>query len=139
MKITTIILAAGKGTRMRSELPKILHKIAGRPLLQHVYDMSSLLADNRIKIVYGHGAERVLETLKELKADWFEQKEQLGTGHAVQQVSDQIQESDTALILYADVPLLKLATVKRLLADVGAKSLALLTMNLDNPKGWPNR
>ncbi len=136
MKITTIILAAGKGTRMRSELPKILHKIANRPLLQHVYEMSSQLNNNAIKIVYGHGADLVRDTLKDLDASWIEQKQQLGTGHAVQQVSDQIADTDTVLILYGDVPLLKLTTVKRLIANVNDESLALLTVNLENPTGY---
>ena len=130
MKITTIILAAGKGTRMRSELPKILHKIANRPLLQHVYDTAKQLQHNTVKIVVGHGAEQVTETLKHLEADWVEQKQQLGTGHAVQQVSDQIADADTVLILYGDVPLLKLATVKLLINNVNDQSLALLTVNL---------
>ncbi|MGZ5027176.1 MAG: bifunctional UDP-N-acetylglucosamine diphosphorylase/glucosamine-1-phosphate N-acetyltransferase GlmU [Methylobacter sp.] len=136
MKITTIILAAGKGTRMRSELPKILHKIANRPLLQHVYDMSRHLENNAIKIVVGHGAELVTETLKELDADWIEQKQQLGTGHAVQQTTDQIADSDTVLILYGDVPLLKLATVQVLINNVNDQSLALLTVNLTDPSGY---
>jgi bifunctional UDP-N-acetylglucosamine pyrophosphorylase/glucosamine-1-phosphate N-acetyltransferase len=136
MNITTVILAAGKGTRMRSELPKVLHKIANRPLLQHVYDMSRHLENNRIKIVIGHGAELVTETLKELDASWIEQKQQLGTGHAVQQVSDQIADDDTVLILYGDVPLLKLATVQQLLKNVNSQSLALLTVNLANPTGY---
>lgn len=136
MNITTIILAAGKGTRMRSEMPKILHQIAGRPLLQHVYDMCRQLENNRIKIVYGHGAELVRESLKNLDADWIEQKQQLGTGHAVQQVTDQIADTDTVLILYGDVPLLKLATVKLLIENINAESLALLTVNLANPKGY---
>jgi len=136
MKITTIILAAGKGTRMRSELPKILHKIANRSLLQHVYDTSCQLENNTIKIVYGHGAELVRETLKDLDASWIEQKQQLGTGHAVQQVSDQIADTDTVLILYGDVPLLKLTTVKQLISNVNDQSLALLTVNLDNPTGY---
>ena len=136
MKITTIILAAGKGTRMRSELPKILHKIANRPLLQHVYDMSSQLDNNSIKIVYGHGADLVRDTLKDLDAAWIEQKQQLGTGHAVQQVSDQIADTDTVLILYGDVPLLKLDTVKALIANVNDQSLALLTVHLDDPSGY---
>jgi bifunctional UDP-N-acetylglucosamine pyrophosphorylase/glucosamine-1-phosphate N-acetyltransferase len=136
MKITTIILAAGKGTRMRSNKPKVLHKIANRPLLQHVYDMSRQLENNSIKIVYGHGAELVRETLKDLDAAWIEQKQQLGTGHAVQQVSDQLQDGDTVLILYGDVPLLKLPTVKRLVSNVSQQSLALLTVNLENPKGY---
>jgi bifunctional UDP-N-acetylglucosamine pyrophosphorylase/glucosamine-1-phosphate N-acetyltransferase len=136
MNLTTIILAAGKGTRMRSELPKVLHKIAGKPLLRHVYDMSQSLENNRTLIVYGHGAERVLETLKDIDAGWFEQKQQLGTGHAVQQVVDQIKDGDIVLILYGDVPLLKQSTVQRLLANVGEESLALLTVTLDNPKGY---
>jgi bifunctional UDP-N-acetylglucosamine pyrophosphorylase/glucosamine-1-phosphate N-acetyltransferase len=136
MNLTTIILAAGKGTRMRSELPKVLHKIAGKPLLRHVYDMSYTLENNRILIVYGHGAERVLDTLKDIDAGWFEQKQQLGTGHAVQQVSDQIQGQDNVLILYGDVPLLKKSTVEELLANVGETSLGLLTVMLDKPKGY---
>ena len=136
MKITTIILAAGKGTRMRSELPKILHKIANKTLLQHVYDMSYQLSNNAIKIVYGHGADLVRDTLKALAVDWIEQKQQLGTGHAVMQVSDQIANTDIVLILYADVPLLKLATVKQLIANVNDQSLALLTVNLINPTGY---
>ncbi|EIC31411.1 MULTISPECIES: bifunctional UDP-N-acetylglucosamine diphosphorylase/glucosamine-1-phosphate N-acetyltransferase GlmU [Methylomicrobium] len=136
MNLTTIILAAGKGTRMRSELPKILHKIAGKPLLRHVYDMSRGLENNHILIVYGHGAERVLDTLKDIETGWFEQKQQLGTGHAVQQVGDQIREQDNVLILYGDVPLLKKSTVEGLLANVGEKSLGLLTVMLDNPKGY---
>jgi bifunctional UDP-N-acetylglucosamine pyrophosphorylase/glucosamine-1-phosphate N-acetyltransferase len=136
MNITTIILAAGKGTRMRSELPKILHKIADRPLLQHVYDMSRQLENNAIKIVYGHGAELVTDALKDLEANWIEQKQQLGTGHAVQQVAGQIADTDTVLILYGDVPLLKLATVKQLLANVNDQSLALLTVHLENPTGY---
>ena len=136
MKIKTIILAAGKGTRMRSELPKILHKIANKSLLQHVYDMSSQITNNTIKIVYGHGADLVRDTLKTIDAGWIEQKQQLGTGHAVQQVSDQVADTDTVLILYGDVPLLKLATVKQLIANVNDQSLALLTVNLLNPTGY---
>jgi len=136
MNITTIILAAGKGTRMRSELPKILHKIANKPLLKHVYDMSYQLENNSIKIVYGHGAELVRETLSYLDASWIEQQQQLGTGHAVQQVSGQIHDPDKVLILYGDVPLLKLKTVKCLLANVSNNSLALLTVNLENPTGY---
>ena len=136
MKITTIILAAGKGTRMCSAIPKVLHKIANRPLLRHVYDMSYQLNNNAIKIVYGHGANLVRKVLADIDVSWVEQKQQLGTGHAVQQVSDQISDSDIVLILYGDVPLLKLATVKGLLANVSDKTLALLTVNLKNPTGY---
>ena len=136
MKITTIILAAGKGTRMCSAIPKVLHKIANRPLLRHVYDMSYQLNNNAIKIVYGHGANLVRKVLADIDVSWVEQKQQLGTGHAVQQVSDQISDSDIVLILYGDVPLLKLATVKGLLANVSDKTLALLTVKLKNPMGY---
>ena len=136
MKITTIILAAGKGTRMCSDLPKVLHKIANRSLLRHVYDMSYQLNNNAIKIVYGHGANLVRKVSADIDVSWVEQKQQLGTGHAVQQVSDQISDSDIVLILYGDVPLLKLSTVKGLLANVSDKTLALLTVNLKNPIGY---
>ncbi|HEY8157538.1 MAG TPA: bifunctional UDP-N-acetylglucosamine diphosphorylase/glucosamine-1-phosphate N-acetyltransferase GlmU [Methylobacter sp.] len=136
MKIKTIILAAGKGTRMRSEMPKVLHQIANRPLLRHVYDTAKHLENNVIKIVVGHGAELVTEALKDLDVDWIEQKQQLGTGHAVQQVSDQIVDVDTVLILYGDVPLLKLSTVRLLINNVNDQSLALLTVNLANPSGY---
>ena len=136
MNITTIILAAGKGTRMRSEIPKVMHKIADRPLLKHAYDLSKQLPNNKVKIVYGHGGELVKDSLKNLDANWIEQKQQLGTGHAVQQVADQIADADTVLILYGDVPLLKLATVQALLANVDDKSLGLLTVNLTDPKGY---
>ena len=136
MNITTVILAAGKGTRMRSELPKVMHKIADKPLLEHVYDMSRQLGNSNIKIVYGHGGELVKAGLSHLDANWVEQKEQKGTGHAVQQVADQIPDDNTVLILYGDVPLLKLETVKALLAHVGEHSMGLLTMNLADPKGY---
>jgi len=145
MKITTIILAAGKGTRMRSELPKILHQIANRPLLRHVYDTAKQVENNTIKIVVGHGAELVTSTLKDLDVDWVEQKQQLGTGHAVQQVFDNlstgsgqpgIADTDTVLILCGDVPLLKLATIKPLIANVNEQSMALLTVTLANPYGY---
>ena len=136
MKITTIILAAGKGTRMCSQLPKILHQIANRSLLEHVYDMSKQLENNAIKIVYGHGADLVRETLNDLDVSWIEQKQQLGTGHAVQQASAHFTDSDTVLILYGDVPLLKLNTVKALIENVSKQSIALLTVNLDDPTGY---
>ncbi len=136
MKITTIILAAGKGTRMRSEVPKILHEIANRSLLQHVYDTAKQLQNNDIKIVVGHGAELVTSALKNLDAEWIEQIQQLGTGHAVQQVSHQIEDDDIVLILYGDVPLLKIETVKLLINNVNEQSLALLTVDLANPTGY---
>ena len=136
MTLTTIILAAGKGTRMRSEMPKILHQVAGRPLLEHVYDTSKQLPDNRVNIVYGHGAEQVRNRLSHLDAQWIEQVQQLGTGHAVQQAIDYVDDDDAVLILYGDVPLLKLSTIETLIADAGSNALALLTVVLSNPTGY---
>ncbi|MBT4031367.1 MAG: bifunctional UDP-N-acetylglucosamine diphosphorylase/glucosamine-1-phosphate N-acetyltransferase GlmU, partial [Methylococcales bacterium] len=113
-----------------------LHPLAGKPLVEHVYDLCQELEDNTITIVYGHGGETVRKALDSLSVSWVEQAEQLGTGHAVQQAESQINDNDTVLILYGDVPLLKLATVKVLLADVSDKTLALLTVELDQPKGY---
>lgn len=136
MNLTTIILAAGKGTRMRSQLPKVLHHIAEKPLLQHVHDTAIQLENNTLHIVIGHGAELVKKTLANLRVNWVEQTQQLGTGHAVQQVSDQISDDTIALILYGDVPLLKIETLQKLLAQINKKTLALLTVNLKNSTGY---
>ncbi len=136
MQIKTIILAAGKGTRMYSNLPKVLHKIAEKPLLQHVYDTAQTLTNNTIYGIIGHGAEHVKTTLQHLNFQWIEQTQQLGTGHAVQQVSPHLHNDDIALILYGDVPLLKKNTLETLLENVNTNSLALLTVNLDNPTGY---
>ncbi len=136
MNIKTIILAAGQGTRMKSAKPKILHKIADKCLLQHVYNMSKQLENNTITVVYGHGAEQVLQELQGLDVNWVEQKQQLGTGHAVQQTVGDINDGDTVLILYGDVPLLKLSTVQQLIGQVDERTLALLTVILDDPTGY---
>ncbi len=136
MNLTTIILAAGKGTRMRSQLPKVLHHIAEKPLLKHVHDTAIQLENNTIHIVIGHGAELVKKTLANFACAWVEQTEQLGTGHAVQQVSDHISDESIALILYGDVPLLKIETLQNLLSKINGKTLALLTVNLQNPTGY---
>ncbi len=136
MAIKTIILAAGQGTRMRSNKPKVLHKIAERALLHHVYDTSQQLDNNSIVIVYGHGGELVKQELNQLNAHWVEQKQQLGTGHAVQQAEPFIQDNDKVLILYGDVPLLKKSSIEGLLEHVSQRSIGLLTVNLENPKGY---
>lgn len=136
MGIKTVILAAGQGTRMRSSKPKVLHKVAERALLHHVYDTSAELENNSIVIIYGHGGELVKNELQTLNADWVEQKEQLGTGHAVQQAENFINDHDKVLILYGDVPLLKKTTIDKLLENVSQKSIGLLTVNLDDPTGY---
>ncbi len=136
MSIKTIILAAGQGTRMRSTKPKVLHKVADRALLHHVYDTSAQLENNSIVIIYGHGGELVKQQLSGLNAEWVEQKEQLGTGHAVQQAERFINDEDKVLILYGDVPLLKKTTIDKLLENVSQQSIGLLTVILKDPKGY---
>ena len=136
MKLQTIILAAGQGTRMRSSLPKVLHRIGGKPLLAHVYDLAKQMGDNPVNVIYGHGGEQVLAALGGLEAVWTEQKERLGTGHAVMQVAEWIDGESTILILYGDVPLLRPETVKKLIAYANKGGMGLLTMNLDDPSGY---
>jgi bifunctional UDP-N-acetylglucosamine pyrophosphorylase/glucosamine-1-phosphate N-acetyltransferase len=136
MHLEIIILAAGQGTRMRSSLPKVLHKVADKPLLEHVYGLARSLAAEKISIIYGHGGEQVLAALAHLDVTWAEQKQQLGTGHAVMQVADSISDDATVLILYGDVPLLRKETVEKLLPCTEAGSLGLLTVNLDDPHGY---
>jgi bifunctional UDP-N-acetylglucosamine pyrophosphorylase/glucosamine-1-phosphate N-acetyltransferase len=136
MTVKTIILAAGQGTRMRSSLPKVLHEIANRPLLKHVIDTSQSIDNNSVYIIYGHGGDKVKSALSDLNVTWIEQKQQLGTGHAVQQASQYIEDNDKVLILYGDVPLLKTHTIEDILENVDEQTLALLTVLLDDPDGY---
>lgn len=136
MKIKTLILAAGQGTRMRSKLPKVLHKIADSALLHHVYNTSAQLENNEIFVIYGHGGELVKNQLAHLKVTWIEQAQQLGTGHAVKQAENHFNNDDIVLVLYGDVPLLKKSTIETLLANVSENSLALLTVTLADPTGY---
>jgi len=135
-RLNTIILAAGKGTRMKSNKPKVLHQLAGISLLEHCYNTAKKLGDNFVQVVYGHGGDSVLTELKHLDVKWIEQVEQLGTGHAVQQAIDSVEDSDCVLILYGDVPLLKASTLDELIKPVDDKTLGLLTVKLDRPKGY---
>jgi bifunctional UDP-N-acetylglucosamine pyrophosphorylase/glucosamine-1-phosphate N-acetyltransferase len=136
MSLEIVILAAGQGTRMRSSLPKILHKIGNKSLLEHVYALANRLRPDKITVIYGHGGEAVLKSLEHLEVTWVEQREQLGTGHAVMQVADDIGEESTVLILYGDVPLLNDATVKKLLPLAAEDQIGLLTVDLDDPYGY---
>lgn len=136
MSLEIIILAAGQGTRMRSALPKVLHKVGASPLLEHVYLLARALEADKISIVYGHGGKAVLERLRHLDAIWVEQKERLGTGHAVMQLADDIRDDATVLILYGDVPLLGESTVRNLLSLTHDGSVGLLTVDLDDPHGY---
>ncbi len=136
MGTTAIILAAGKGTRMRSALPKVLHKVAHMPLLEHVYHTARTIPDCKVGIIYGHGGELVRNELTHLEADWIEQREQLGTGHAVQQASPVFSDEDTVLILYGDVPLTLPSTLTDLVNSSKKTGFSLLTVDLENPAGY---
>jgi len=135
MALEIIILAAGQGKRMRSKLPKILHPLAGRPLLAHVLDTARALAPRKIVVVHGNGAEQVRAAFADAQVEWALQAEQLGTGHAVQQALPGISPDVEVLILYADVPLVRPATLKRLL-DAGRDGLAVMTAELADPTGY---
>jgi len=136
MKLNVVILAAGKGTRMRSALPKVLHKIADKPLVEHVINTAQELNAGKVFGVFGHGGELVPSTLSHLEVTWVEQAEQLGTGHAVDQVSHLIDDG-MVLVLYGDVPLITAPTLTALL-ELAAKpnSMGLLTAKLENPTGY---
>jgi bifunctional UDP-N-acetylglucosamine pyrophosphorylase/glucosamine-1-phosphate N-acetyltransferase len=131
-----IILAAGQGTRMKSALPKVLHPLAGKPLLAHVIERSQALVPNRIEVVYGHRGDQVREALAEFQIDWIKQSEQLGTGHAVEQAMPQISPEAMVLILYGDVPLVRSETLQSLLSVAEVKGFALLTVELAEPAGY---
>src|SRR5574338_866103 len=122
-----VILAAGQGKRMRSVLPKVLQPIAGKPMLAHVIDAARALDAKRICVVYGHGGEVVRERLAAPDLAWARQEPQLGTGHAVQQALPHLVDGDRALVLYGDVPLIGMPTLRRLSDAAGADRLALLT------------
>ena len=135
MSLHVVILAAGKGTRMRSSLPKVLHPVAGRPMVSHVIDTAHQLGAEAIHLVYGHGGELLQQRLNDAQVTWVLQAEQLGTGHAVAQAVSQLGTAGQTLVLYGDVPLTTVNTLKRLL-QAGKDGLSVLTVNLDNPTGY---
>ncbi|GAA0300112.1 bifunctional UDP-N-acetylglucosamine diphosphorylase/glucosamine-1-phosphate N-acetyltransferase GlmU [Psychrosphaera haliotis] len=136
MNLSVVILAAGKGTRMKSSLPKVLHPVAHKPMVQHVIDASKALNSDNITMVYGHGGEQLKEALSSNKVHWALQAEQKGTGHAVKVADEFMPDDQTILILYGDVPLIQTETLERLLAVKPEKGIALLTVKLDNPTGY---
>lgn len=137
MGLEIIILAAGKGTRMHSDLPKVLHKVAGKPMLAHVIETAQQLSPDAIHVVIGHGAELVKQTIQNDSINWCLQEQQLGTGHAVQQALPNINhDKQNVLILYGDVPLLKTDTLQQLIDDLSNKQLVLLSAQLEDPTGY---
>jgi bifunctional UDP-N-acetylglucosamine pyrophosphorylase/glucosamine-1-phosphate N-acetyltransferase len=135
-KLEILILAAGKGTRMRSDLPKVLHKLAGKSLLGHVVDNAHALGATQTCVVYGFGGEAVPQALADDKLTFVLQAEQHGTGHAVQQALPQLSDDSVTLVLYGDVPLTHTATLQPLVAAARAGKLGLLTVTLADPTGY---
>jgi bifunctional UDP-N-acetylglucosamine pyrophosphorylase/glucosamine-1-phosphate N-acetyltransferase len=130
-----IILAAGAGKRMKSALPKVLQPIAGQPMLAHVIAVARQLQPAGIHLVYGHGGEAVRAAFADQQdLTWAEQKEQLGTGHAVQQAMPDVPDTAQVLVLYGDVPLMRAETLKALLTD--SPRLAVLVAEMENPSGY---
>ena len=140
MSLSVVILAAGKGTRMRSTLPKVLHPIADKPMVSHVIDSARQLNASNIYVVYGFGGDVLKAALtKDNTGDdltFVEQVEQLGTGHAVDMASPYIKDDEDILVLYGDVPLTQASTLERLLAVKSESGMSLLTVNLANPQGY---
>jgi bifunctional UDP-N-acetylglucosamine pyrophosphorylase/glucosamine-1-phosphate N-acetyltransferase len=135
MALSVIILAAGKGTRMKSDLPKVLHTLANKPIVEHIIDTVKSIHCDNIHLVYGHGAEQLKEALSAHDLSWCLQAEQLGTGHAVKQAEPFIDDNEDVLILVGDAPLVSAQTLERLVEVKKQCELALLTVNLDDPTG----
>lgn len=138
MSITTdiVILAAGKGTRMQSTVPKVLHPLAGKPMLAHVLAAADSVANANKIIITGHGAAQVEEAMADSSSTFVQQTEQLGTAHAVQMAAPHLREGAKVLILYGDVPLISPATIDKMLSAVVDTTISLLTIHLENPAGY---
>ncbi|MBN6513980.1 bifunctional UDP-N-acetylglucosamine diphosphorylase/glucosamine-1-phosphate N-acetyltransferase GlmU [Acinetobacter pittii] len=136
MSTTVIILAAGKGTRMRSQLPKVLQPLAGRPLLGHVIQTAKKIHAENIITIYGHGGDHVKQTFAQEKIQWVEQAEQLGTGHAVQMTLPVLPKDGISLILYGDVPLVRQTTLEQLVEVSSKTGIGMITLHVDNPTGY---
>ncbi len=134
--LSVVILAAGKGTRMYSDLPKVLHPLAGKPMVQHVIDTALGLGAQHVHLVYGHGGDLLKEKLATQPVNWVLQAQQLGTGHAMQQAAPYFADDEDVLMLYGDVPLISSATLDRLLAAKPQGGIGLLTVKLDDPSGY---
>src|SRR5579871_3830456 len=136
MALSVIILAAGQGKHMHSDLPKVSQPLGGTTLLEHVVRSASALDAAVIHVVHGHGGEAVQAGHKHLKVNWVLQAEQLGTGHAVMQAIPKVADQDLVLILYGDVPLVRPATLRRLTDSAAKEHLAVLTAKLSDPTGY---
>ena len=137
MNIDVVVLAAGQGSRMKSDLPKVLHPIAGKPMLAHVLDCARSVKANDLHVVVGHGSDKVKAAFKDASdIQWALQSEQKGTGHAVKMALDNLATSGITLILYGDVPLIQSNTLQALNDLVSPTQMSLLTVNMDDPSGY---
>jgi bifunctional UDP-N-acetylglucosamine pyrophosphorylase/glucosamine-1-phosphate N-acetyltransferase len=132
--LNIVILAAGKGTRMYSDKPKVLHELAGKPLVRHVLDCAVGLQPRQVCVVYGYGGEAVPQAMRQYEAQFVIQEPQLGTGHAVQQAMPHLADDGRTLVLYGDVPLIQHSTLHQM--QQAGEGLVLLTVHLDNPTGY---
>ena len=136
MLLDVLVLAAGKGTRMCSALPKVLHPLAGKPLLGHVINSVEALDSAAINVIVGHGKEQIQQSFTDQSLEWIEQSSQLGTAHAVLQAIPQVRENAKVLIVYGDVPLIESTTLEKMLTGVDTNTMSLLTVELDDPTGY---
>ncbi|MDA7747076.1 bifunctional UDP-N-acetylglucosamine diphosphorylase/glucosamine-1-phosphate N-acetyltransferase GlmU [Psychromonas sp.] len=136
MSLSVVILAAGKGTRMCSRLPKVLHKIADKPMVQHVIDIVKGIGSDNIHLIYGHGGDILKQNILASGLNWIEQTEQLGTGHAMQIAQPHFKAEEKILMVYGDVPLLSEKTLQKLIAVQPEGGIGLLTIKLDDPTGY---
>jgi bifunctional UDP-N-acetylglucosamine pyrophosphorylase/glucosamine-1-phosphate N-acetyltransferase len=134
--LNIIILAAGLGKRMHSALPKVLHLLAGKSLLSHVLDTANALSPQKVCVVYGHGNKTVPDAIDNNQLIWVKQEPQLGTGHALMQTLPHLDKKGMTLVLYGDVPLIRIETLQNLITAASAENLALLTVELDEPSGY---
>ena len=135
-RLNVVILAAGLGKRMHSTLPKVLHPLAGKPLISHVLTTARTLLPGKICVVYGHGGELVPQVINDDELIWVKQDPQMGTGHALLQTLPHLDSNGVTLVLYGDVPLTSVETLKKLIATSAESVLALLTLELDDPSGY---
>jgi len=135
MALDVVILAAGKGTRMKSSLPKVLHKLAGKPMVEHIIESALALDAQTVNVVYGHGAQLLQDALSAHDVNWCLQSQQLGTGHAVKQALPYLNDAHDVLIVVGDAPLISTQTLQRLIDTRKHADFALLTVHLDDPTG----
>ncbi|MCJ2378636.1 bifunctional UDP-N-acetylglucosamine diphosphorylase/glucosamine-1-phosphate N-acetyltransferase GlmU [Vibrio sp. ZSDZ34] len=136
MNFSAVILAAGKGTRMYSHLPKVLHTLGGKPMVEHVINACQSLQAQSLHLVYGHGGDTLKSGLADLPLNWIEQADQLGTGHAVLQAAPSLGDDENVVVLYGDVPLIAPQTLQNLLSAQPNGGIALLTVAVENPTGY---